>query len=175
MASKRVKKAGLPGVHFQLIYWGKDVLDLSGFDGNLTKLDSTLVENMGFESLTNYQFVHFTNIDRDYNEIIPDVLTEWKNINSEYHIEYYPHVSIGWDNNPRFKDFRNGIITNNTPENFEKALRYTKDYADKNSVTLITVNSWNEWTETGYLEPDDIAGCYESVSAFVYGRFLELI
>ena len=75
-------------------------------------------------------------------------------------IPYYPHVSCGWDNNPRFKKFRPGIVKNNTPENFEAAMRAAKEYVDRypSRPALITVNSWNEWTETSYLEPDDLYG-----------------
>ena len=45
-------------------------------------------------------------------------------------------------------------------EMVRKALRAAKDYADRHPLQpkLITINSWNEWTESSYLEPDDLHG-----------------
>ena len=152
-------KAGLEGVHYQFIRWsGRQERNLTGVDGGVTETGVKLIEELGFDSLTHYQFVHFANINRDYLEILPDVEKEWEKMVKEYNIPYYPHVSIGWDNNPRFKMFWEGVTTNNTPENFEKALRMAKEFADKTGVKLITVNSWNEWTESSYLEPDNVYG-----------------
>jgi hypothetical protein len=125
--------------------------------------DTTLahdVDRLGFDSLTNYQFCHFTNIDRDYAEIMVDVRKEWDRMDTEFTVPYFPHVSVGWDNNPRFETFRPGIVKNNTPNEIAKAFRAARDYVDAhpNQPPLITVNSWNEWTETSYLQPDDLYG-----------------
>ena len=153
------QKAGLPGVHFQLIKWGEQTLNLSGVDGGEKTVDPALVEPMGFDSLTHYQIAHFTDVNRDYQEITEDMKMEWDQVIHTYHIPYSPHVSVGWDNNPRYKQFRPQIVKNNTPENFEKALRAVKAFTDANcKFPLITINSWNEWTETSYLEPDDLYG-----------------
>ena len=65
---------------------------------------------------------------------------------TNYHMEQfgsYPHISIGWDNNPRFIGFMGGITKNNGPEEFEKGLRKAKEYVDTHNlpVPLITINS----------------------------------
>ena len=75
-------------------------------------------------------------------------------------ITYFPHVSVGWDANPRRKKYRADVAFNDTPKNFERALRTAKEYVDTHDLPapLITVNSWNEWTETSYLEPDLLNG-----------------
>ena len=152
-------KAGLPGLHLQFALWSAKALNLSGVDGEkgvpVEELDS-----IGFDSCTHYQYCHFVNIDRDYEDVLPDVVQEMERLEKKLGFPYFPHVSVGWDNNPRFVGRVDGILRNCVPENIEKALRKAKEYADRHpeQPPLITINSWNEWTESSYLEPDDLYG-----------------
>lgn len=158
---QRVKRAGLPGVHLQLtLYSSQQSLNLTGIDGESLRMDPfDLMHSLDMDSCSHYQFVHFTDVDRDYLEILRDVEAEYQRLSGSAK-PYFPHVSVGWDNNPRFLGFRPGIVRNNTPDHFEQALRMAKAYADAHPCQprLITVNSWNEWTETSYLQPDDRYG-----------------
>ena len=97
-----------------------------------------------------------TDVNREYNEVVKDAEREWGTVSSNYTARYYPQVSVGWDASPRAFNFKGSIIRNNTPANFEQALRQAKAFVDAhpNQTPLITINSWNEWTETSYLEPD---------------------
>ena len=84
--------------------------------------------------------------------------------NGKLSVPFYPNISVGWDNNVRFNKFIPGVIKNNTPEAFKSACEKVKAFADESmgrrimKAPFITVNSWNEWTETSYLEPDDLYG-----------------
>jgi len=153
-------RAGLPGLHLQLTSWGAGQLNLSGVDPKAPASPHDIVTRLGFDSQSHYQMAHFTNVDRDYTEIIPDMEREWALMDKTYDIPYFPHVSIGWDNNPRYRDFQPGVVKNNTPANVRKALELAKAYVDRHpgQPPLVTINSWNEWTETSYLQPDDLYG-----------------
>ena len=155
---EEARKSGLDGVHFQFVRWNGRNDNITGVDGETIETNNELVSKLGFESLTHYQFIHFTDVTRDYTEIVKDVTAEWDKLEKEYEMPYFPHISVGWDNNPRFRKFVPYIVKNNTPENFEKALQLAKEFADRKGVSLITVNSWNEWTETSYLQPDNLYG-----------------
>ena len=157
---EQTKAAGFPDLHFQITIWGEKSVNLSGVDSNMEGSTKDVVDLLGAESVSHYQFIHFTNMCRDYLEILDDVAKEWKRIDEQYKVPYFPHVSCGWDNNPRFRKFRPTIVTNNTPENFEKGLRMAKEYLDAHpeQAPLVTINSWNEWTETSYLLPDNVNG-----------------
>ncbi len=156
----KVKNAGFSDLHLQLCAWSENAVNLGGIDKYRQGSTKDIARILGFDSLTNYQFVHLTNIDRDYNEVMYDIENEWARIDDEYDIPYYPHISIGWDNNLRFVDFKPGILKNNTPENFQKALIKAKEYLDSHPerTPIVTINSWNEWTEGSYLEPDTVNG-----------------
>ncbi|GAA3961105.1 glycosyltransferase WbsX family protein [Mucilaginibacter dorajii] len=152
------KKAGFPGLELQLTMWSINV-NYSGFDGGKTKNpENAFVKKLGFTSATHYQFAHFVNVDDDYMHILDGVKKEWARIDTTFELTYYPHISVGWDNSPRTG--QSAVVKNNTPANFEKALRMAKGFADAHpkQAPLITINSWNEWTETSYLEPDNVFG-----------------
>jgi len=154
------EKSGLNGLHLQLCKWVEYIPSTSGFDIRDGATTNEIFKILRFDSFTNYQFVHFVNIDRDYNEIMSDVLKEWELNEKIYNKPFFPHISVGWDNNLRFNDFKPGIVKNNTPKNFAEALKKAKKYVDSHpdQTPLITINSWNEWTEMSYLMPDDLYG-----------------
>ena len=156
---EEVKKAGFPDLHLQLTIWSEHAVNVSGVDSERTGSTKDIVPALSFDSITHYQFVHFVDCNRDYSEILPDVRREWDRIDRDYSVPYFPHVSIGWDNNPRYNGLTYPIMRGNTPEAFKQGLIMAKEYSDThNEVPLVTINSWNEWTEMSYLEPDDVYG-----------------
>lgn len=152
-------KAGFPGLHLQLTVYG-NTKNLSGVDSSEKEISEDIGKRLGFSSISHYQFVHFVDIDREYGEILKDVQKEWENLEEKWELPYFPHISVGWDNNPRFIGMREGIVKNNTPEEVKKGFAMAKEYVDAHPgrMPLVTINSWNEWTETSYLEPDDLYG-----------------
>ena len=154
-------RSGLPGLHLLGIPLRSKKPNLSGVDDPYKSLQISSLAEFGVDSATDYSFAQFANPGRDYLEILPDVQEEWRKLEKNCGVPYIPHVTIGWDNNPRFREFHDGaIMRNNTPENFEKGLLMAKEYLLKNPYVpqMVTINSWNEWTETSYLQPDDLYG-----------------
>lgn len=157
--NEEAKKYGFDGMHYQLVKYGTVSVNRSGFDRDeqIYRPDE-LVNILPFSSLTHYQYVHFTDMNRKYSEIMKDVEREWEEIAEKFSIPFCPHVSIGWDNTPRYRSHIDNVVKDNPPEEFKKALIMAKELADKTGQNLITINSWNEWTETSYLQPDDLYG-----------------
>jgi hypothetical protein len=123
-----------------------------------------MYEHLGASSVTNYSWGGITDFDGDFNDVAEGYITEYNKIAPTLTVPYYPNISVGWDDNVRFYKFRPGVVVNNTPENFKKACEKIKRLADEGmekgilKAPFITVNSWNEWTETSYLQPDDLYG-----------------
>ncbi len=154
-----VKAFGFDGMHFQHVKFGEYLSKLCKSDGRDMTVTEALKE-LGYSSMSHYQFAHFMPMsDMDYPTAIENMKKEWEEC-SKGELIYFPHVSLGWDANPRFKKYDPNVLKDNTPENVEKAFRLAKEYADKHSENppLIIINSWNEWTEGSYFEPDDKYG-----------------
>ncbi len=115
---------------------------------------------LGFDSSTSYQFCMDASGNGEYSEWCEKAMKAWKNNETAYGT-YYPHVSIGWDNTHRNPSFgEECVVKNATPDAFEAALRKARQWLDErpHQAPLLTINSWNEWTEGSYLLPDELWG-----------------
>ena len=81
-------------------------------------------------------------------------------------VEYFPNITVGWDTAARtmpdqpcdcMGSYPYGpVIIGNTPEEFALSVKMVKEQYKKLNPKhpFISINSWNEWTEGSYLEPD---------------------
>ena len=120
------------------------------------------VKALGVDSATIYNFVHWSNPagNPDYADWAAKGAARFDAAAKALGVkDYFAHASVGWDTNPRYpKDSVQATALDSTPAKFEVALRRAKDWCDAHARAdgprLVTVNSWNEWTEGSYLEPD---------------------
>lgn len=154
-------RSGLNGVHIQAMLYDENSPNMSGFDGSNRMTGPQLMQALGVDSVTNYQYIHFMGADitKDYTEVSQIAASYWDCMSARYPMPYYPHVSIGWDPSPRRQSVYPYRACNNTPAHFQEALLLAREYVDQQGGTpLIILNSWNEWTETSYLQPDNVNG-----------------
>jgi len=145
------RKAGLGGVHLMACDF---------------RLKDEWVTALGIDSATIYNFVHWSSPDGnpDYADWAARGARRFDAAKRELGVGvYFPHASVGWDTNPRYPAGSvQPTVLGATPAKFGAALRRARDWAAANIPTnmprLVTVNSWNEWTEGSYLEPDERFG-----------------
>ncbi|HZG56180.1 glycoside hydrolase family 99-like domain-containing protein [Paenibacillus sp.] len=166
---ERVRAAGLGELHLNAVVWG--IANLPG-ERSIDDVNG-LMRRLGFDSITSYVWIHHDEIPHfpatDYKEYREIAVRNFAKFTEEYELPYFPNVSMGWDSSPRTIQTdkfdllgypHTPVLTGNTPDEFKAALQYAKDFLaqGKTNPPVLTVNSWNEWTEGSYLEPDAVHG-----------------
>lgn len=156
--NERAMEAGFPGVHFQLItmgMWGSSGIlpedEAAGMELN------EIVEYLGIQSMTTYNW-RMAGIREDYIPWAEQGISQRDAWDVRLEIPYFPVVSVGWDNTPRYAEFGKDQVVHrgNTPESFGAYLLEARSYVDAHpgQPPIILINAWNEWVEGAYLEPD---------------------
>jgi hypothetical protein len=172
-----VKKAGFPGLHIQgigresnnnpMLLWGK-------FSEG--KGINDIVSDLGLNSITMYNWCSPGTLEDylKYGESALALRTKW---DSTLTIPFFPCISIGWDNTPRYPEKRKEYVINinNTPHSFAAYLQKTREYVKNHpdQPKFIVINAWNEWVEGSYLEPDMLwgYGYLEAVKEVMSGKY----
>jgi len=145
---KSCREAGFAGVHLM-------TCDRRG-------LRNEWIEKLGIDSASTYTFRMWSDPagNRVYAPWAEKAMERFDAAKAELRglKAYFAHACAGWDTNPRFPaSVKMATAVNATPAKFETVLRRAKDWCDRNTPEgyphLITLNSWNEWTEGAVLEP----------------------
>jgi hypothetical protein len=164
----KVRRAGFPDLHLNAVVWGKPVLPGEVVIDNVPRL----IDELGFDSVTSYVWFHHVELPElqtDYDDVLESYLKHWDLAKKDFRQPYYPNVTMGWDSSPRatqkdaFGNFGypfTNTISGNTPTRFRRALEITRDRLLREPAPqrILNINSWNEWTEGSYLEPDTVNG-----------------
>jgi hypothetical protein len=168
---KRASDYGLKGIHFlyQKAQYHFDISkNKSIFDGGIEfqpgyqDLNRKNKIRRQFESFS-FQFLRFVksklHLSTSYR--VPKLLKlsydkAWDNIlNSKPSGSHmYPGAFVDWDNTPR-KGRRGSVYVGSNPIKFEIYLtKYLNKIEREYKKDLVFLFAWNEWGESGYLEPD---------------------
>jgi hypothetical protein len=125
-----VEKAGFPGLHIQVTGWTNGGHPFLADDPEGRGVNE-IANFLGIDSVTIYNWVA-TGLNEDYLKWAENALKTRDMWDSILDIPYIPHVSIGWDDTPRYpKKGKKAVVhINNTPESFAAYLRKAKEFVD---------------------------------------------
>lgn len=179
---RKTVAAGFPDLHLNAVVWGLRILPGEQMLANPAKM----VRTLGIDSTTSYVWIHHVPLQEfpltDYAAVMEQAVKHWDATAATFDVPYYPNVTVGWDSSPRTLQqgpFVNAgypytpTLASNTPDVFRSALQASKAFLDQPAgrSKILTINSWNEWTEGSYLEPDTVHGLeYLQAIRDVFGR-----
>ena len=169
----RLRQAGLPAMH-----WNGMVRDLKS---------AALLQEAGFSSTSRYNVARsgkplVDGTDR-YENLIEAHRQHWQNMRGAPLVDL-PVATMGWDSTPRCRPdvpwpFPKSeypythVVVGNTPQRFEQLLRDAAQHVaqDPRHTFAVVLNAWNEWTEGGFLLPEEKEGTgYLEAIRNVFGR-----
>jgi len=176
----KTKVAGFPDLHLNVILRQDYILTKGGTlvlseDMNSQSIDdqNELALTFGLNSLGSYTWIHHVSLPNfpqtPYKYVMEKAVEHWNNTAEKFNLPYHLNVTCGWDSTPRVCStnmyVKSGYpylptISGNTPEAFKNALVKAKEFLDRQGGTnkVLSINSWNEWAEGSYLEPDTVNG-----------------
>jgi hypothetical protein len=157
---RAVRRAGFPGV---LIGGG---LQRTGVNGDLAR--NFAQDGYDFFTYYNYDLELLSSRTLPYDEMMARENRLWQDFDAFSPIPYVPVVTEGWDRRATVANKGPVILTERSPEKFERLLEQAKRQVNRSrhlrinnrgsTSKMIFIYAWNEISEGGYLIPTKAEG-----------------
>ena len=157
ISEKMVREAGLPGIHWQLMWRG------TAYD----PVFAVAKRQLGFESAISYGFVHEARrlapaaASKDegltYDMVVEGIPKLWQAKAVQRELPWWLPIPTGWDDRPR-SFAASTVIRGRTPEKFAAVCREARAFCEKNGIRHAVIQPINEWQEGSYIEPNEEYG-----------------
>ncbi|MBQ3342647.1 MAG: glycoside hydrolase family 99-like domain-containing protein [Kiritimatiellae bacterium] len=152
ISERMAKEAGLPGIHWQLMW-------------RTTSYDPVFAvarRGEGFSSSISYGFVDdarrlapkaATAEGLTYDMVAEGIPKLWTAKAVQQELPWWLPIPTGWDDRPRSFS-RSTVIRDRTPEKFASVCREARAFCEKNGIKHAVIHPINEWQEGSYIEPN---------------------
>ena len=157
ISEKMAKAAGLPGIHWQLMW------RTTGYD----PVYAINLRNAGFESSVSYGLISEARVlapnaaakaeGLTYDMVMEAMPKLWQAKAVQKELPWWLPIPTGWDDRPRSFS-RSRVIRDRTPEKFAAVCREARAFCEKNGLKHAVVHPINEWQEGSYIEPNEEYG-----------------
>jgi hypothetical protein len=146
---ERVARAGLGGLHIQS----------NNVHGHL----ESRFREVGVASATFYHTFGWSYGGRPPGGLSPysdgaiNSIRQWRKLRGRCDVPVFPDCPAGWDDSPRFGASAH-MAVERSPDQYELLVRAGRRFVEDQTLRVILLSSWNEWTEDHTLLPDTIYG-----------------
>ena len=157
ISEKMAQEAGLPGIHWQLM-WSNTVYDPVFAIAN---------RNVGFSSSISYGLVGQARIlapkasagvkGLTYDMVMEAIPKLWWPKSVQRELPWWLPIPTGWDDRPRSFS-HSTVIRDRTPEKFAAICREARAFCESHGVKHAVIHPINEWQEGSYIEPNEEFG-----------------
>ena len=157
ISEKMAKEAGLPGIHWQLMWRSAEYDPAFAISRR----------SSGFSSAISYGFVSAVRPlapiaaakapGITYDMVMEGIQKLWVAKAVQRELPWWLPIPTGWDDRPR--SFQNArVIRDRTPEKFAALCREARAFCERNGIRHVVIHPINEWQEGSYIEPNEEFG-----------------
>ena len=157
ISEKMAKDAGLPGIHWQLM-WRTPTYDpayavarrCDGFSTSISYGFCGEARQLAPKAAAEAEGI-------TYDMVVEGIPRLWQAKAVQQELPWWLPLPTGWDDRPR-SFAHSTVIRERTPEKFASVCRAARAFCEQNGLRHVIIHPINEWQEGSYIEPNEQYG-----------------